>query len=472
MLSHSNMTNHEQELIKSTIIHINNKNIPLFFVYRVLENLDSHDFLLESWGDTEDEEIKERLLTVICHSKACIRSPEMLENIVSFINDNRLLMKDAFVPVYLPAEQSAINNYLKDHIDDAWVFNPIKLALMPTNQAIGLFSTTSKLTDRQAEVVVKMHELPEDEALSTKFLLKGFVYLCQQGAPLFSTVPLFGQIKNSIPVGKQDYGFIETFLSKLDKDFGSNERTRDTMSSWAKSILYSMLNHFDIQDEGHAHTIMNDPKASEYLKLVKVSDFQKERGMRELLYRFAKFEEQDLAARLEEDAINVIPERDNDMRPQKFIANMHASLDLLNKYGARVPLDKVKAFENVHLSANAERSTYKMLTEAVEAFPDMFYLKNTSAEWMNSLNTRQLAVIGRMDKLDGQNVDWFAYAVLQKNPRNDKLSASSISETEQQLFEELQSAAERFTLIQRTHDAQEIKQSDGKTSKSRKKLIV
>ena len=104
------MTNHEQELIKSTIIHINNKNIPLFFVYRVLENLDSHDFLLGAWVNTEDEEIKERLLTVICHSKTCIRSPEMLENIVSFINDNRLPMKDAFVPVYLPAEQSAINN--------------------------------------------------------------------------------------------------------------------------------------------------------------------------------------------------------------------------------------------------------------------------------------------------------------------------------------------------------------------------
>ena len=466
------MNNHEQELIKSTIIHINNKNIPLFFVYRVMENLDSHDFLLGAWGNTEDEEIKERLLTVICHSKACIRSPVMLENIVSFIKDNRLSMKDAFVPVYLPAEQSAINNYLKDHIDDAWVFNPIKLALMPTNQAIGLFSTTSKLTDRQAEVVVKMHELPEDEALSTEFLLKGFVYLCQQGAPLFSTVPLFGQIKNSIPVGKQDYGFIETFLSKLDKDFGSNERTRDTMSSWAKSILYSMLNHFDIQDEGHAHTIMNDPKASEYLKLVEVSDFQKERGMRELLYRFAKFEEQDLAARLEEDAINVIPERDNDMRPQKFIANMHASLDLLNKYGARIPLDKVKAFENVHLKVSEERSTYKMLTEAVEAFPEMFYLKDTSAEWMNNLNVRQLSVIGRMDKLDGQNTDWFAYAVLQKNPRNNRQSVSAISETEQQLFEELQKAAERFTLIQRTHEAQEIKQSDGKTSKSRKKLIV
>lgn len=466
------MTNYEQELINSTIIHINNKNIPLFFVYRVMENLDSHDFLLGVWGNTEDEEIKERLLTVICHSKACIRSPEMLENIVSFINDNRLPMKDAFVPVYLPAEQSAINNYLKDHIDDAWVFNPIKLALMPTKQAISLFSTTSKLTDRQAEVVVKMHELPEDEALSTEFLLKGFVYLCQQGAPLFSTVPIFGQIKNSIPVGKHDYGFIETFLSKLNKDFGSNERTRDTMSSWAKSILYSMLNYFDIQDEGHAHAIMNDPKASEYLKLVEVSDFQKERGMRELLYRFAKFEEQDLAARLEEDAINVIPDRDNDMRPQKFIANMHASLDLLNKYGARIPLNKVKAFENVHLKANAERSTYRMLTEAVEAFPEMFCLKDTNAEWMNSLNARQLAVIGRMDKLDGQNADWFAYAVLQKNPRNNRQSVSAISETEQQLFDELQSAAERFTLIQRTHEAQEIKQSDGKTGKSRKKLIV
>lgn len=466
------MTNHEQELIKSTIIHINNKNIPLFFVYRVMENLDSHDFLLGAWGDTEDEEIKERLLTVICHSKACIRSPEMLENIVSFIKDNRLSMKDAFVPVYLPAEQSAINNYLKDHIDDAWVFNPIKLALMPTRQAIGLFSTTSRLTDRQAEVVVKMHELPEDEALSTEFLLKGFVYLCQQGAPLFSTVPIFGQIKNSIPVGKQDYGFIETFLSKLNKDFTSNERAQDTMSSWAKSILYSMLNYFDIQDEGHAHAIMNDPKASEYLKLVEVSDFQKERGMRELLYRFAKFEEQDLAARLEEDAINVIPDRDNDMRPQKFIANMHASLDLLNKYGARIPLEKVKAFENVHLNTNAERSTYRMLTEAVEAFPEMFYLKDTNAEWMNSLNARQLAVIGRMDKLDGQNTDWFAYAVLQKNPRNNRQSVSAISETEQQLFDELQSAAERFTLIQRTHEAQEIKQSDGKTGKSRKKLIV
>lgn len=466
------MTNHEQELINSTIIHINNKNIPLFFVYRVMENLDSHDFLLVVWGNTEDEEIKERLLTVICHSKACIRSPEMLENIVSFIKDNRLPMKDAFVPVYLPAEQSAINNYLKNHIDDAWVFNPIKLALMPTRQAIGLFSTTSKLTDRQAEVVVKMHELPEDEALSTEFLLKGFVYLCQQGAPLFSTVPIFGQIKKSIPVGKQDYGFIETFLSKFNKDFTSNERAQDTMSSWAKSILYGMLNHFDIQDEGHARAIMNDLKASEYLKLVKVSDFQKERGMRELLYRFAKFEEQDLAARLEEDAITVIPERDNDMRPQRFIANMHASLDLLNKYGARIPLDKLKAFENVHLSVNAERSTYKMLTEAVEAFPDMFYLKNTSAEWMNSLNTRQLAVIGRMGKLDGQNADWFAYAVLQKNPRNNRPAVSAISETEQQLFEELQSAAERFTLVQRAHEAQEIKQSDGKTSKSRKKLIV
>ena len=337
----------------------------------MLENLDSHDFLLGAWVNTEDEEIKERLLKVICHSKVCIRSTAMLENMVSFIKANRLPMKDAFVPVYLPAEQSAINNYLKDHIDDAWVFNPIKLALMPTNQAIGLFSTTSKLTDRQAEVVVKMHELPEDEALSTEFLLKGFVYLCQQGAPLFSTVPIFGQIKNSIPVGKQDYGFIETFLSKLNKDFTSNERAQDTMSSWAKSILYSMLNYFDIQDEGHAHAIMNDPKASEYLKLVEVSDFQKERGMRELLYRFAKFEEQDLAARLEEDAINVIPDRDNDMRPQKFIANMHASLDLLNKYGARIPLNKVKAFENVHLKANAERSTYRMLTEAVEAFPEI-----------------------------------------------------------------------------------------------------
>ena len=148
--------------------------------------------------------------------------------------------------------------------------------------------------------------------------------------------------------------------------------------------------------------------------------------MRELLYRFAKFEEQDLAARLEEDAINVIPDRDNDMRPQKFIANMHASLDLFNKYGARIPLNKVKAFENVHLNANAERSTYRMLTEAVEAFPEMFYLKDTNAEWMNSLNARQLAVIGRMDKLDGQNTDWFAYAVLQKNPRNNRQSVSCL----------------------------------------------
>ena len=91
---------------------------------------------------------------------------------------------------------------------------------------------------------------------------------------------------------------------------------------------------------------------------------------------------------------------------------------------------------------------------------------------MNSLNARQLAVIGRMGKLDGQNTDWFAYAVLQKNPRNNRQSVSAISETEQQLFDELQSAAERFTLIQRTHEAQEIKQSDGKTGKSRKKLIV
>ena len=69
-----------------------------------------------------------------------------------------------------------------------------------------------------------------------------------------------------------------------------------------------------------------------------------------------------------------------------------------------------------------------------------------------------------MDK----NVDWFAYAVLQKNQRNDKLSASSISETEQQLFEELQSAAERFTLIQRTHDAQEIKHQMGKQASQKR----